>query len=140
MAMRTYAKSYFDNERDSFIMEYLFIYLLQITETLSSIAWGWLVITPFIYFLGCCFLLDYDEAQETLAKHAKKFLVIWLGIPLLIFILPAKQTLLLMGGTYLGKQAVNQVVTSQKLAKINTIIDLQLDKYIKELKEVGNEK
>lgn len=121
-------------------MEYLFIYLLQITETLDTIAWAWLVAVPFIGFLCGCFLLDYDEAQETLTKNIKKFLAIWLGIPLLIFILPAKQTLLLMGGAYLGKQAVNQVVTSQKLAKINTIIDLQLDKYIKELKEVGNEK
>lgn len=121
-------------------MEYLFIYLLQLTEVLNSIAWGWLLVTPIIIFLGCCFLFDCDEAQETLQKNAKKFLAIWLGVPLLIFILPAKQTLLLMGGTYLGKQAVNQVVTSQKLEKINTIIDLQLDKYIKELKEVGNGK
>lgn len=138
MVMCAYAKSYSYDERDSFIMEYLFIYLLQITETLDTIAWAWLVAVPFIYFLGCCFLLDYDDAQETLAKNIKKFLVIWLGIPLLIFILPAKQTLLLMGGTYLGKQAVNQVVSSQKLEKINAIIDLQLDKYIKELKEVDN--
>lgn len=121
-------------------MEYLFIYLLQLAETLRDIAWVWLLLVPVICFLGCVALLDNDATQETLTKYAKKFLVIWLGVPLLIFILPAKQTLLLMGGTYLGKQAVNQVVTSQKLEKINTIIDLQLDKYIKELKEVGNGK
>ena len=118
-------------------MEYLFIYLLQLAETLRDIAWVWLVAVPFISFLGCMMLLDYGEAQETMAKNVKKFLVIWLGIPLVIFILPAKQTLLLMGGMYLGKQAVTQVVTSQKLEKVNTIIDLQLDKYIKELKGVA---
>ena len=134
--MCAYVESCFDNERDSFIMEYLFIYLLQLTETLRDIAWVWLLAVPIIWFFGSFLLLDCDIAQELIIKNAKKFLAIWLGIPLLIFILPAKQTLLLMGGTYLGKQAVNQVVTSQKLEKVNTIIDLQLDKYLKELKEV----
>ena len=136
MVMCAYVESCFDNERDSFIMEYLFIYLLQLTETLRDIAWVWLLAVPIIWFFGSFLLLDCDIAQELIIKNAKKFLAIWLGIPLLIFILPAKQTLLLMGGTYLGKQAVNQVVTSQKLEKVNTIIDLQLDKYLKELKEV----
>lgn len=121
-------------------MEYLFIYLLQLTGILNSIAWVWLLAVPIICFFGCCFLLDYSEAQEVLGQYVKKFLVIWLGIPLLIFILPTKQTLLLMGGMYLGKKAVNQVVTSQKLEKVNTIIDLQLDKYIKELRGVNNDR
>ena len=116
-------------------MEYLFIYLLQLTETLRDIAWVWLLAVPIIWFFGCFLLLDCDEAQTIITKNVKKFLATWLGIPLLIFILPAKQTLLLMGGTYLGEKAINQVVTSQKLEKVNTIIDLQLDKYIKELKE-----
>ena len=49
-------------------------------------------------------------------------------------ILPTKQTLLLVGGTYLGKKAVNKVITSDKLNKVNTIIELELDKRIKELK------
>lgn len=135
--MYTYVKSNFYNERDGFIMEYLFIYLLQLTEVLREIAWVWILAVPIIWFFGSFLLLDCDIAQELIIKNAKKFLAIWLGIPLLIFILPAKQTLLLMGGTYYGKKAINQVVTSQKLEKVNTIIDLQLDKYIKELK-VGN--
>lgn len=120
-------------------MEYLFIYLLQLTGVLNSIAWVWLLVIPIICFFGFFMLLDYDDMLKIAKRYIKKFLAIWLGIPLLIFVLPTKQTLLLMGGMYLGKKAVNQVVTSQKLEKINTIIDLQLDKYIKELRGANND-
>ena len=48
--------------------------------------------------------------------------------------IPTKQTLLLIGGTYIGKKAVNQVVTDEKIKKIDTIINLELDKRIKELR------
>jgi hypothetical protein len=44
-----------------------------------------------------------------------------------------------MGGTYLGKRAVNEIANSAKLEKINTIVDLQLDKYIKNLKGTNND-
>ena len=50
-------------------------------------------------------------------------------------IFPTKQTLLLVSGIYMGKKTVNQIATSQKLEKINTIVDLQLNKYIKELQQ-----
>lgn len=49
--------------------------------------------------------------------------------------LPTKQTLLLVGGTYLGKKAINTVITDEKIKKVDTIINLQLDKYIKELQQ-----
>ena len=52
---------------------------------------------------------------------------------LILAVIPTKQTLLLMGGTYLGKKAVNAVITDEKIKKIDTIINLQLDKYIEEL-------
>ena len=48
--------------------------------------------------------------------------------------IPTKQTLLLLSGTYLGKKTVKQVVTDEKIKKIDTIINLELDKKIKELK------
>ena len=38
-----------------------------------------------------------------------------------------------MGGTYLGKKAINAVVTDSKIQKVNTIIELELDRRIKEL-------
>ena len=82
---------------------------------------------------------DLKELQNSWNKWMKKMLIISLVTSLVLLALPTKQTLLLMGGTYLGKRAVNEVVNSDKLEKINTIIDLQLDKYIKELKGNNND-
>ena len=122
-------------------MEYLFIYGLQIADILENIAiitaiflGVFLFIVPFIISLSC---LDQEEIQEWWHLWIKKTLYILVSVALLSNIFPTKQTMLLIGGTYLGKKAVNQVVTSDKMEKINTIIDLQLDKYIKELK--GND-
>lgn len=81
----------------------------------------------------------YDDERKFLDK-LKQILIKLLIANLIIVFIPCKQTLLLMGGTYLGKRAVNEVVNSDKLEKINTIIDLQLDKYIKELKGNNNDR
>ena len=67
---------------------------------------------------------------------AKRILCILLIIFLLIVFIPTKNTLLLMGGMYLGKKAINTVITDEKVKKIDTIINLELDKRIKELKEL----
>lgn len=93
-----------------------------------------LFIVPFIISISS---LDQEEIQDWWHLWIKKTLYILVSVSLLSNIFPTKQTMLLVGGTYLGKKAVNQVATSDKIEKINTIIDLQLNKYIKELK--GNE-
>lgn len=123
-------------------MEYLFIYGLQIADILENIAiitaiflGVFLFIVPFIISVSS---LDQEEIQEWWHLWIKKTLYILVSVALLSNIFPTKQTMLLVGGTCLGKKAVNQVVTSDKMEKINTIIDLQLDKYIKELKENDN--
>jgi hypothetical protein len=56
---------------------------------------------------------------------------------ILFALMPTKDTLLLLGGTYYGKKAIKQVATSEKLQKIDTIINLELDKRIKELKNAN---
>lgn len=61
--------------------------------------------------------------------------LILLSIGLILQIIPTKQTLLLMGGTYLGKKAITTVATDEKLKKVDKIINLQLDKYIKEFED-----
>lgn len=40
-----------------------------------------------------------------------------------------------MGGLFLGKKAVNTVITDEKIKKIDTIINLELNKRIKELED-----
>lgn len=130
-------------------MEYLFIYLLQIAENLDWI--GFVLIFTTIISLAFLIVMavqseckfentenhTYDMSNEcikTASKLAKKIFAINLICVFITMILPTKQTLLLFGGTYLGKKAVNKVITSDKLNKVNTIIELELDKRIKELK------
>ena len=123
-------------------MEYLFIYSLQMADILATVSGvcRLILIATTIVLIP---LFMYKE-EDKLAKNGFNILC-RVNIALLVIIIlgvlaPTKQTLLLMGGTYYGKKAVNAVVTSDKLQKVNTIIDLQLDKYIKDLtKEVNHE-
>lgn len=125
-------------------MEYLFIYLLQIADSLSNLQ-GFVYILLGISIFAwvfCYMMLDtasyYNDEKSTrkkrLVRSIKKFYITCISILIIVSFIPTKQTLLLVGGTYLGKKAVNKVITSDKLNKVNTIIELELDKRIKELK------
>lgn len=120
-------------------MEYLFIYGLQICGFLNNSLWylGFLSIIGFVFgIMLYCMANDWYGDNTVILnafKFVKKLTIICASLFVFISFIPTKQTLLLMGGTYLGKKAVNEVVQSDKMEKINTIIDLQLDKYIKEL-------
>jgi hypothetical protein len=125
-------------------MEYLFIYLLDIAQKLLYLAGisvvSLVVIIPAYIASKSCAIDDYCDNKEVAQYWATKCeitLILCALVLITVFVLPTKQALLLIGGTYYGKKAVTQVVTSQKLEKVNTIIDLQLDKYIKELKGVA---
>ena len=128
-------------------MEYLFIYLLQITDSIS----GLLVILGFVAILSLISLIvifyireaiyasNYTDEKgkqciDDIKEITKKICIFAVTIFLILCIIPTKQTLLLMGGTYLGKKAVNAVITDEKIKKVDEIINLQLDKYLKELK------
>lgn len=115
-------------------MEYLFIYLLQVADLFSN---GSLVLLGFSIFIWIVNCLNTNSGAPSLDKEVIRLPLILLILALAIQILPTKQTLLLMGGTYLGKKAVNAVVTDEKIKKVDTIINLQLDKYIKELQDIA---
>ena len=129
-------------------MEYLFIYLLQMADSLFVLQ-GFIYILLFISIFAWIFsyiMLDtesyYNREKITrtkrLLRSIKKFYITCISILIIVSFIPTKQTLLLVGGTYLGKKAVNTIITNKKIEKVNTIIELELDKRIKELKG-GNE-
>ena len=120
-------------------MEYIFIYLLQLSERLDYALQASIIALIIITVLMVNRFSSGEEQQ--LAKFAKKAWIVSLIVFLFLFFMPTKQTMLLIGGTYIGKKAVNKIVTSEKLQKIDTIINLELDKRIKELKkdEVQND-
>ena len=114
-------------------MEYLFIYLLQMADYLHKLSIGLVAVSPLIWFIHC--LTCAREGETGLEKKFLKNPLIMVFIGIFLHFIPTKQTLLLMGGTYLGKKAINSVVTDEKIKKVDTIINLQLDKYIKELQK-----
>ena len=128
-------------------MEYLFIYLLQITDSINSLLeiLGIVAILSLIslivifYIREAIYASNYTDEKEkqcidNIKEITKKICIFAVTIFLILCIIPTKQTLLLMGGTYLGKKAVNAVITDEKIKKVDEIINLQLDKYLKELK------
>lgn len=132
-------------------MEYIFIYLLQISNLLDLVLCCLFIadvcLISFCIILGFCTRFEYinyksnrycggltTETGQNGSKLCKKLIPIMLVITFFVAMVPSKQTLLLIGGTYLGKKAVKQVITDKKIEKINTIIELELDKRIKELK------
>lgn len=125
-------------------MEYLFIYGLDLLGNFEGIV---IVLIFMTLFLAAAFLIytavnwreinsssEYDEDEKIAHNKFKTILIRFIVASILLSFLPSKRAVLLMGGVYYGKKAVNAVVTSDKLEKVNTIIDLQLDRYIKELK------
>ena len=72
--------------------------------------------------------------NKMLCEVSKNTAITSLILFILFALTPTKNTFLLIGGTYYGKKAIKQVATSEKLQKIDTIINLELDKRIKELK------
>ena len=131
-------------------MEYLFIYLLQLSEAVTAILGASVVLTIMsgVGSLITYFAISADHGDNKDIKERelnktfvpfKKVFIISTVIMVLVGLIPTKNTLLLMGGTYLGKKAINAVVTDSKIQKVNTIIELELDRRIKELQntEVG---
>lgn len=126
-------------------MEYLFIYCLQIFDTLSELGILAMIFGIIGSILGIVayLLLENDKqyASEYQEKSINRIQSACKNIPItcliigtLLMFIPTKQTLLIMGGTWLGKKAVTTVVNDEKIQKIDTIINLELDKVIKDLK------
>ena len=130
-------------------MEYWFIYLLQLMDMLEGvnfICWSLLMLSGVaLIIMGFLtrftyekFEPDYCDISKDTAvcgsKIIKKTCIISLILALVLSFIPTKQTTLMLGGMYLGKKVVSTVVTNEKIKKIDTIINLELDKRIKELK------
>ena len=125
-------------------MEYIFFYLLQILDSLNTIACTLFLAIIVLSIVMLCFAIQnrdifdledrYCESEREIWKKLQK---VFCGILIafsFLFFLPSKQTMVLFGATYLGKKTINTIVTNEKLQKIDTIINLELDKRIKELK------
>ena len=122
-------------------MEYLFIYLLQLVEVLQNVTrvTNGLAIICTVAFavIWVVNIVDGEECTKQVCKSLKPVIIITVTLSLLLMLVPTKQTLVLIGGLYLGKQTVKKIELDSKIDKINTIITLELDKRIKELSSVS---
>lgn len=127
-------------------MEYLFIYCLQLFDNLNTICvtcWVLSIILAVISLLSYLFIESERYSFNTIDnKNAdkvedmlKKTTITLLTTAIVLTFIPTKQTLLIMGGTWLGKKAVTSIVNDEKIQKVDTIINLELDKMIKDLKK-----
>lgn len=117
-------------------MEYLFIYALQMADTVDGLK--------FLIFIGFCITIflksmtfidnaaEEDPVIKNLSSILNKSIIVIITLFVITIIFPTKQTLILWGGTYYGKAAVNHVVNTDKYKKISELIDLKLDSLIKE--------
>ena len=123
-------------------MEYLFLYLLQLSHAINGLGLICLILGAIyacawvVYVLPTRFCGDEtDEIKTLIKKYIIKPMKSFLITGFILLFIPSQQTLVLMGATYYGKKAVTAMSDSKKLEKISTIIDLKLDSYIRDLQE-----
>lgn len=116
-------------------MLYFIIYMIQILPTIRNTAQALACISfVFTLILGSGCLMNCDDPYTTkIMKYVKILSVICCVSTLLGLLTPNKTTLYQMSAVYLGKQINKSVQVDAKIQKISTIMDLQLDKTIKEL-------
>lgn len=121
------------------------IYLASFVSSLLIITKLFLVITLFIFMfsLFLIFLIYEDKSKEDYKnKNSTKFykwlknLVISIVImSSLIVIIPSERTIYLIVGAYIGQKVISDKNISDKLEKINKIIDYKLDDIISKYKK-----
>lgn len=125
-------------------MEYLFIYLLQIADLIGIFACVFLAFgICFIMILLILWLLNFIASDKCTDEIKSDMIYIgemslFMIIPaIILFLIPSRETMLLMGGTYIGKKAINATINNEAFKKANNIINLQLDEYIKKLERTN---
>lgn len=114
-------------------MTYLFIYLIQLSDVIlviGVISCLSALIAGVMYFMTVT-----EEYYEDISKIMKNVLIASIITAIVSGLFPSKQTLLLSGATYYGTKVYKNIVTDEKVSKVNTIINLELEKQIKSLKE-----
>lgn len=116
-------------------MLYFIIYMTQVIPTIGDIAYalaGVSFVGTLILGLGCLMNCG-DPCTPKIMKYVKILSITCCASTLLALLIPNKTTLYQMSAVYLGKQINKSVQVDAKIQKISTIMDLQLDKTIKEL-------
>ena len=123
-------------------MEFLLLYGMDLIENFSFFIGVPLFVTIIALFV-ILFLYGYDnkgmftnpecyESELALFNKLKKVLIACCIVMGTLCFIPSKQTLLIVSGIHYAKHNES---TNEKLIKIDKLIDLELDKRIKELEK-----
>lgn len=116
-------------------MLYFIIYMMQVIPTIREMT-HFLVGLSFsgTFALIFCYLVNIGEPYAPkIMKYVKILSITCCVLSLLTLLLPNKTTLYRMSAIYLGKQINKSVHVDDKIQKISTVIDLNLDNTIKDL-------
>lgn len=122
-------------------MEYLYIYLIGLFDEIKSFIGVAMLPATIMLLIGVIGLFPMAEqnnkAELNIQKGLKKTFI--MGLTLLIsfallnIIIPNKNTMYLIAGVYLGKTTAKQLTLGDKTQKLSKLVDLNLDKAIKQL-------
>lgn len=132
-------------------MLYLFIYLANVIDNVSYLL---IHVSVILAAIGTILFLivsfpryedlweedetftesEFKEIRKKRGSFIKKFYSILLACFIIGHFVPPKTAIYQMAGVYCGKQINQSVQIDKKLQKVSEIIDLQLDKSIKELR------
>ena len=116
-------------------MLYFIIYMMQVIPIISDMARtlaGISLALTLMLGLGCLMNIG-DPCTTKITKFVKILGITCCALFLLALLIPDKTTLYQMSVVYFGKQINKSVQVDDKIQKISTIVDLQLDSTIKDL-------
>ena len=122
-------------------MEYLYIYLIGLFDEIKNFIGFAMLPIAIMLLVGAIGLFPMaEEDNETgliIQKVLKKTFIVGLTLlisfSLLNVIIPNKNTMYLIAGVYLGKTTAKQLTLGDKAQKLSKLVDLNLDKTIKQL-------
>lgn len=116
-------------------MLYFIIYMMQVIPIISDMVHalaGISLALTLMLGLGCLMSIG-DPSIPKIMKFVKILSITCCVSSLLALLIPNKTTLYQMSAVYLGKQINKSVRINDKIQKISTVIDLNLDNTIKDL-------
>ena len=122
-------------------MEYLYIYLIGFFDSIKDFITFSILPITIMTLIGIIGLFpiaeENNKAELNIQKGLKKTFIIGLTLlisfSLLNIIIPDKNTMYLIAGVYLGKTTAKELTLGDKAKKLSKLVDLNLDKAIKEL-------
>lgn len=125
----------------------LFIYLAEMASKLSKIfcILSFVSGLPLLVLIIYKFIKFFDSTAEgntfkEVASEKSLFrysLITFIVFSFITIITPQEKTMYMMAGAYLGTELITNKIVSDKLDKVNKIIDFKLNEIIKEY-EKGN--